>query len=311
MTKTNLLRGAAAIDPRLVRADAEEEGDLKEKEREDADKGTPLAMEIPDARKLMDAIEGCMDAIKSTNERMDAMDARRKDSEKEREDAHRRDNEEDVKEEKAVADKKRKDGEAEEEGEPTKPVADKRKDAEKEEGEGEREDATRDDARADAVTVADLRKQMASMESTIRTLSARSPAPLADEDAHLVAMAQARADDVFVQFGDRAPRPQVGEDVMSYRRRVLRDLKQHSPSLKDANVYGVTDAAVFDKFEETVYADAVAAANNPANVPAGRLQTVEREVNGHTFREFRGEPRSWMNPIAGAAVHKVEGTWGG
>lgn len=291
----------ATVDPRLVRADAEETEDEK-KAREDAEKN--LATAIPDASSIMDALKSCMDSMESMGKRMDAMedarkDAARRDGEESEEDKKKREDAE--KADAARRDAAKKDGE-EEAAEPVRPAADRRKDEER-----EREDA----ARSDAVDVKEMRRQMDAMGETIRTLHLRNPAPLAAEDARLVAEAQARADDFLGQMGERAPRPQIGEDAMSYRRRVLRDYRQHSPALKEVNLYGVTDEAGFAVIEERIYADAIAYHNDPARIPAGRLRRVEKpDKAGHMMVEYHGEPRTWMDPMAGAATHKVQGSWG-
>lgn len=47
---------------------------------------------------------------------------------------------------------------------------------------------------------------------------------------------------------------------------------------------------------------------NPATTPP-QLRMVEKKRNGHIVREFHGEPRDWMNALAGATQLRGTGTF--
>ena len=260
----------------LIMAD---EDKTKEEERGDADVGTKLDKLL----SFCDSMERRMDAI-------------------ERSDAARRDAEEEAEEK--MADK-RKDGEGEddkpaflkkdakkdgeEDDEPTEVVADKRKD-----GEGEEKEEAKDTAMADAVSEivaenARLRARMADIERTM-------PRDINDADAIALADEQARADDLYHLFGDRAaPRPLQGETPLTYRRRVARDFQTYSKAWSGVNLAAMTDDA-FAVADEQIRADARSAAMRPAEGDS-KLRPIKRTENGHTYIEYVGSP-NWMEELA-------------
>ena len=132
------------------------------------------------------------------------------------------------------------------------------------------------------------------------------PKDVNDDDYHALTDAQSRADDVFADFNMRAPRPQQGETVRLYERRCVRMLKEHSPTWKATDTSKMDDAT-FDIVRSAVYSEAKQAARNPVNVPAGQLRMVERKNDGHTIREFHGQPKTWMDQFAGPVQMRGEG----
>lgn len=139
----------------------------------------------------------------------------------------------------------------------------------------------------------ELRRELAGIKSKL-------PKQLNDADYAAFADAQARADAVYSAFGESAPRPLQGEGLLAYRRRLATKLKSHSAAWKevDLGVVAVDDAA-FSVAEKQIFADAMAAARNPASVPAGRLRPVTRKLaSGHTVTEYMGSPSTWMNRFA-------------
>jgi len=131
-----------------------------------------------------------------------------------------------------------------------------------------------------------------------------------DKDFHAITDSQARADEVFAKFGQHAPRPLTGETPRLYERRVVRMLKDHSPTWKGADVaQAFADDASFAIVRDQVYAEAAKTALSPNTVKAGQLREVVRKTGGHEIREFIGEPRSWMDPMAGAVKLKATGAW--
>lgn len=234
-------------------------------------------------KSVVDAVTSMKDAITGLGKRMDAVEEMSR-SDKKRDDGAKKDNEE--------------------EGEKDKPknlAADKaKKDAAKKDEDEKEEKAKDDAAKADS---ADVRKR-------IEEVAAMIPKDLNDADYHAIADAQARADEVFVDFGKHAPRPLQGETVGAYERRAVRTLKQFSPTWKDVDVTSAfADDASFGIVRDQVYREAKRTAADPSNVKAGELKMIKRQRDGHTYIEFHGEPRTWMDPLAGPVQLRAEGTF--
>ena len=194
----------------------------------------------------------------------------------------------------AVADTARKDateGMSEEDKkkwEENKAAADKaRKDAETEEAK-KKEEAERKDA--------ETRSKIADME-------ARMPKQLTDEEEEAAADAQARCDSVAQVFGRRAPRMLNGETLLAYRKRMAKDYKSHSPRWKDVDLAVLPEAA-FAPIEELIYADAMSAGLNPASAPAGQLREIRRtDQTGRVISTFVGAPDAWLGEFKQAKMH--------
>lgn len=237
--------------------------------------------------KMLSKLDDCMkkmDAVAdSLGKRMDAVDARMDSMTKgDKKDAAKPDAEE-KKEEKADAKKDAEPGEAKE------VVADKKR----KDDDDARKDKKRDDAVADDDEV---RKAIAELAKKIPGIEARLPQSLSDSDRNALSDAQARADNAFAQFGERAPHPQIGEKPHEYRRRLFGLLKKHSKTWKDIPEAAVADSAAFEVAEQQVYADAIAAANSGDGVPEGMLREVTRVMtNGSKETRFIGHPSAWMN----------------
>lgn len=177
-----------------------------------------------------------------------------------------------------------------EEGKPKEVAADKsKKDAEKEEE--DKKDSMKKDAFADAVNT--LTERLAHIESKLHK-------PLTDADRKSFATAQSKCDNVARAFGDEAPRWMQGEDLSSYRRRLASIYKDHSPAWKPVNLDALADDAAFEVAERQIFADASAAARNPAVLADGELRMTPSTLeSGHRVNEFYGRPSSWMNQFAG------------
>jgi hypothetical protein len=113
----------------------------------------------------------------------------------------------------------------------------------------------------------------------------------------LMADAQARADAIAIEFGEKAPPPLSGEKLFDYKRRLLRRYQRFSPDFKEIDLHKVTDPAVFFGIENRVYADAVKAAGMP-EVGVGQLRAVTKTQHGHQITTFYGSPSAWMNQFA-------------
>ena len=135
------------------------------------------------------------------------------------------------------------------------------------------DDDKKDDAAAKADSIA-LRRMIEDQATTIQRLEALMK-PKTDEEHAAFADAQARADAVYQGFGQRAPRPLEGEELLSYRKRLARQLKAHSPNWKNTK-FGKLDDETFSTIETQVYADATTAASNPVDLNPGELRMVTK-----------------------------------
>jgi 8-oxo-dGTP pyrophosphatase MutT (NUDIX family) len=154
-------------------------------------------------------------------------------------------------------------------------------------------------AKADAE---ETRKKIADLES-------RMPKEMSDSDYAEIADAQAKADSVYSAFGDSAPRPLRGENLLGYRKRLASKLKGNSAAWKDVDL-SVLDASVVAIAEAQIYADSVTAAAHPVDLPAGTLRAIEKkDENGQLVRTFVGDPDAWMGnfksiPMKQVAIHR-------
>ena len=125
----------------------------------------------------------------------------------------------------------------------------------------------------------------------------------------LLTDARVAADAAYCALGHDTPKPMSGESVRAYRRRLLQPLLRHSPNYKGIDMRNITDPKVFAIAEQQIFADGVAEGRRPTDVAPGRLIVRERKSDGHIIREFYGDPRSWMDPMAGATQLRAVGTW--
>lgn len=283
--------------PPILRNDAEED-----ENRDDASAGTALKKFISDATMAMDSMTKRMDAMEERFSKKDSSE----DEDKKREDAARADAAE-------AEEKARKDAEEKESKEDSTviyrgnkaPSPNKKDSAEEEEAKAdsarkdaeekekaEREDSARKDSASD--------ERMKRLEAAIGDVVTAMPKKRSDEDYHAMCDVQARADEVYSALGQRsAPRFLDGEDSLSYRRRLVRDLKKHSPDWKDVNIHAIADESAFSVMERRVYADALDVARSPVTAEPGTLRSVTRRSGGHEITEYVGEPKTWMDSFAG------------
>lgn len=152
----------------------------------------------------------------------------------------------------------------------------------------------RGDARADAVSIEHLKRQIADLQ-------AKLPKQITDADYHAMLDMQARADEVYSAFGGgkRAPIPLAGEQPTGYRRRLLEGLRQHSKRWKDIDLGAVADSALAVP-EADIYADAMHVARHPPDLPEGEMREhTSTTAGGHRVTEFYGPPSAWMRQFAG------------
>lgn len=251
--------------------------------REDEQLGTA----IRDALASMNDAAACFkDAVTKMDARADAQDRRMDEFEKARKDYFKHDNSE---EEKAKQDAARRDEEEKE-----KERADKARKDEEEKAAKERDDARSDEARR----ITGLEAKIAELSTQLTETRAIVPRPMNDADAAKLARAQAQFDEVLVPLGKRAPAPLINESELSYRKRLLTEIKPHSRAYKEADVYIVPEGPVFDAMDEQIRFDAIAFGRTPAAAPAGTLIPSVTNEGGHTFTRYAGDASAWMGPIA-------------
>lgn len=122
------------------------------------------------------------------------------------------------------------------------------------------------------------------------------PKEISDEDFTAMADCQARADSVAMAFGESASRPQLGETVLGYRKRLANKFKQYSTTYKDLNIAKISDPALFSVVEKQIYSDAITTANNPVVGKNGGLREIKtHSPAGHQISTFKGQISTWMD----------------
>jgi len=189
------------------------------------------------------------------------------------------------------------DEEEEEPGEPKEIAADKRHrkddddDRARKDAKRHRKDDDDDRARKDSAI---MNKHTAAEIRRLSSLVARMPKSMSDADYAAMADHQARADAVYGAFGERAPSPLQGESLNAYRVRLAKGVQKHSDSWKGISLRDLP-GNVLDIAEQRIFADAVAAAKNPTDVPFGKLREIRRrDAADRMITEFVGEPNAWM-----------------
>lgn len=118
--------------------------------------------------------------------------------------------------------------------------------------------------------------------------------PVPEDEARDLAAEQVRADAVYAAHGGSASRPVQGESLLAYRRRLASGMQKHSAAWKGIDL-ATLPAPALELAAQAIYADAVVAARNPADVPEGTLrEIVTVDSTGRRITSFAGEPRSWM-----------------
>jgi 8-oxo-dGTP pyrophosphatase MutT (NUDIX family) len=223
-------------------------------------------------------------AMDSLHKRMDAMEAEDDEEEPENDEGE---------EDEPVEDSDEDEEEDLEEDEPEPVVADKgkkRRDSKKKDGEMPAALKESLDKKADSAEVADA----------IKRVEAMIPKELSDAEREEMAGAQAKADSVFACFGDSAPRPLNGEDLLGYRKRLAGKLRERAPKFAKVNLAGISDPAAFEIIEGQIYSDAMDAGMNPAETPEGGLREIVRtDSTGRRISTFIGKPGHWMDDFTG------------
>lgn len=251
----------------------EEEQIAADKARKDAEMAErdDRARKDAEAGEKLDKLLTCLDSI---NKRLDSLEA----GEEVRRDKGRKDDD-DAKAKKADEEV------GEEVGEPRRVAADKaRKDAEEEEAMRAAEDRARKDSQ-------ELADRLARVERML-------PRQITDAEYAEMSAVQAKADKVYQAFGDAAPRPLQGEDLLAYRRRLANGLKSHSSVWSKVNISGF-DTEALGVAEAQIYSDAMTAAHNPTDVPDGQLREIRStDETGRRMLTFVGKPSAWLGSFS-------------
>lgn len=134
------------------------------------------------------------------------------------------------------------------------------------------------------------------LRQEIAELRSRIPTELSDEERNEVADAQVKADSVFSCFGKRAPVPLSGEKPLSYRRRLMIQLQEHSPDFKSVDLSSIADSALLNVAEKQIYADAQKSAS--LSVGPGMLREIKRaDATGRQISTFEGDPAATWAPF--------------
>ncbi|EPB5228976.1 TPA: NUDIX domain-containing protein [Citrobacter freundii] len=142
----------------------------------------------------------------------------------------------------------------------------------------------------------DREKADSQLRQEIAELRSRIPTELSDKERNEVADAQVKADSVFSCFGKRAPVPLSGEKPLSYRRRLMIQLQEHSPDFKSVDLSSIADSALLNVAEKQIYADAQKSAS--LSVGPGMLREIKRaDATGRQISTFEGDPAATWAPF--------------
>ncbi|ELY5224135.1 NUDIX domain-containing protein [Yersinia enterocolitica] len=226
----------------------------------------PNEAEIMDEDKFVELFNKCMDS------RMAKADSEAKE---------KADAEENAKKEKADSEAK--------EAEEAKAKADAEEKDEKEKSDAEAKAKSDADAEGKEKADSELRREVAELKSRI-------PTELSDSERNELADAQVKADSVFSVLGKRAPMPLSGEKPLSYRRRLMIQLQEHSGDYKAVDLSSIADSALLNIAEKQIYADAQSSAS--LSVGPGMLREIKRaDVTGRQISTFEGDPAATWGPF--------------
>ena len=106
---------------------------------------------------------------------------------------------------------------------------------------------------------------------------------------------QAKADSVFAAFGKSASRPLHGENLLSYRKRLMRGLQGYSDTYKNVNLRTISDKALLAIAENQIFADALKAARNPVAYGDALIEHRTTDRTGRTISTFTGSVGAWLD----------------
>ncbi|EMF7827668.1 TPA: NUDIX domain-containing protein [Yersinia enterocolitica] len=239
----------------------------------------PNEAEIMDEDKFVELFNKCMDS------RMAKADSEAKE---------KADAEENAKKEKADAEAK--------EAEEAKAKADAEEKSAKEKADETELKKLENEAKGEDDHLEKERKEREKADSDLRSemalLKSRIPTELSDSERNELADAQVKADSVFSVLGKRAPMPLSGEKPLSYRRRLMIQLQEHSGDYKAVDLSSIADSALLNIAEKQIYADAQSSAS--LSVGPGMLREIKRaDVTGRQISTFEGDPAATWAPFQG------------
>ncbi|HGH0633645.1 TPA: NUDIX domain-containing protein [Yersinia enterocolitica] len=237
----------------------------------------PNEAEIMDEDKFVELFNKCMDS------RMAKADSEAKE---------KADAEENAKKEKADAEAK--------EAEEAKAKADAEEKSAKEKADETELKKLENEAKGEDDHLEKERKEREKADSDLRSemalLKSRLPTELSDSERNELADAQVKADSVFSVLGKRAPMPLSGEKPLSYRRRLMIQLQEHSSDYKAVDLSSIADSALLNIAEKQIYADAQSSAS--LSVGPGMLREIKRsDATGRQISTFEGDPAATWGPF--------------
>jgi 8-oxo-dGTP pyrophosphatase MutT (NUDIX family) len=264
---------AAAIEAARKADEAKTKADADAEEKKKADKALFDSYFASFADSIKDSVKKTVSDAWDEKEKEKADKAKKDAEEKEKADARAKMD---------AAEREKADAEA-------KAKADAEAKAKADAEEKEKADAK---AKADAEELATLRKSVADVASKL-------PKQMSDADYAAMADSQVRADRIYSMHGKRAPRPLDGETLMSYRRRMANELREHSAAWKSIDLKAIADDAAFGNVENTIYADAEQAGLHPISDDDDFLREIKtQDTTGRTISTFVGRPMAWMSQFA-------------
>jgi hypothetical protein len=134
------------------------------------------------------------------------------------------------------------------------------------------------------------RSELAVLARSISDLQRKVSRPMTAADRNAMADAQAKADAVMRTLGTQAEPPMAGEDLVSYNIRLARKMQPHSAKWKGVELSIVAaDSRAFENVLQEIRADAMAAGNNPIDLPLYQhREIVEESRGGHKITRFVG-----------------------
>jgi hypothetical protein len=105
--------------------------------------------------------------------------------------------------------------------------------------------------------------------------------------------AQKKAHAVAQMYGDSAPGPLNGEGLQNYRVRLVSQYQKHSRTFKDSNLARIGDPVALTGIENSIYADAAAALNDPNTFRPGELRAViSLDGANRPITKYVGDPNA-------------------
>jgi hypothetical protein len=109
---------------------------------------------------------------------------------------------------------------------------------------------------------------------------------------------QADADTACRSWGAAAVPPLHGEQLLDYRKRLLRPLQKYSTQFKDVDLDELREP-LLSPIEKSIFADAIKASTDNASAPDYLREVTTTDATGRRITTFYGQPKTWMAQFAG------------